>query len=793
VGLVADDGEAEARRDVAIEVTAGVSDTGVDADSGTFDTGPDVADVDADSADTEDVARADTGAEPPPERLEEGCGCGSSGSGRPVGGAAIVAVLLVGLLRRRRRGAIVATTTLVCLLAATGAEAQVLTRGLSIGQMGTGQEVAGVGDVDGDGFDDVLIYDGSAGEIALHRGSGSGAEATPTQTIALGSSHSSEIVLAGAGDVDGDGHADVLVGDPAIDAGQGNPTGGRVDLYYGSPTGLETPAGWTISEADSNLGLSVAGAGDLNGDGFADVVVGNPDADSCAGSGAAGGASHAYVFFGSASGLAQNSGWSTDDQSATATCLGASVAGAGDVDGDGYDDLLVGAPGYPNASKPDGRVFLYRGSASGLPTGPNWASTQPGAVGDSRYGMQVAGAGDIDGDGFADVLVAGEADFGNGLEGRFFVFGGSASGLAERPGWQRSIAAADSDAGDFAGAGDVDGDGMGDLLVWTDNDSIAMYQGSGAGVVEPAAWRLSRAGIGYGESVDGAGDVDGDGHADLVVGTEGRGAFVFRGGPNPAPSAKMKSLTIEAGQSKAVALSADDMHGDPLTYAIEAEPQHGTLSMLDADRGEVTYAADPDYEGADGFDFRVEDPFGGSDTATVSVTINVPNDPPRFVAPTPEQQVQAYAGRRLSFGVAADDPDGDPVTLSARNLPDGATFEAESGEFVWTPRQAGVTELATFVADDGTETTEREVFIGVDTPPEDVGPEADAEVADTVDAAEPEVADEESGDGGMVDASEPDERPEQTGCSAAGPAAPGYLSWAFWVVALFLARRFADR
>src|SRR5262249_46201564 len=150
----------------------------------------------------------------------------------------------------------------------------------------------------------------------------------------------------------------------------------------------------------ANLGASVAGAGDVNGDGFADVIVGAPFYTT----GQAFQEGAAFVFLGSASGIVHNGNFADADSQLlwdlVGVQLGASVAGAGDVDGDGYADVIVGAPVADTA-------FVFHGSANGIvqngnPTNAD-AQLESDQVGD--FGRGVAGAGDVNGDGFADVIV----------------------------------------------------------------------------------------------------------------------------------------------------------------------------------------------------------------------------------------------------------------------------------------------------------------------------------------------------------------------------------------------------
>ncbi len=180
------------------------------------------------------------------------------------------------------------------------------------------------------------------------------------------------------------------------------------------------------------LGYSVAAAGDVNGDGYDDVIVGARDYDAGEWNEGA-----AFVFLGSASGIADG-----DPGTAAAQLesdqgnakLGSSVAGGGDVNGDGYDDVIVGAEGYNAGESDEGAAFVFLGSASGIADGdPGTAaaqleSDQRGA----KLGSSVAGARDVNGDGYDDVIVgARDYDAGESNEGAAFVFLGSASGIAD--------------------------------------------------------------------------------------------------------------------------------------------------------------------------------------------------------------------------------------------------------------------------------------------------------------------------------------------------------------------------
>ncbi len=406
-----------------------------------------------------------------------------------------------------------------------------------------GTSVAAAGDVNGNGYSDVIIgaygYDNGEtdeGIAFVYHGGPSGLSlianttAEPNQANAQGGRSVSD-----AGDVNGDGYSDVIVGANRYDNGQENE--GVAFVYHGSASGLPITANWVGEEdlAGIHFGSSVSSAGDVNGDGYSDVIIGAPSyASGQQGEGVA------FVYHGSASGLSPRADWSAEPDYPDAH-FGWSVSNAGDVNGDGYSDVIIGAYGYDNMQENEGRAYVYHGSASGVTPTADWIEESD--QDEASYGYSVSTAGDVNGDGFSDIIVGANGyDNGEDNEGRAYVYHGSASGVETIPSWigepnQENAAFGHS----VSTAGDVNGDGYSDVIIGAVLlDSAYVYHGSTSGLDTISAWVAGSDQVNtfFGGCVSSAGDVNGDGYSDVIVGAprynavvyqEGR-AFVYDGG-----------------------------------------------------------------------------------------------------------------------------------------------------------------------------------------------------------------------------------------------------------------------
>ncbi|HYE60017.1 MAG TPA: fibronectin type III domain-containing protein [Candidatus Kapabacteria bacterium] len=395
----------------------------------------------------------------------------------------------------------------------------------------TQMDMAGVGDVNNDGYDDFLIsvegHSSIRGKVYLILGKASGwamdtglasADASYTGEVAVDRAGSA---IGAAGDVNGDNYDDFIIG--AYGNDEGGDSAGQVYLILGKASGWTTNVSLSNADAsyvgnvvDGGLGGSISGVGDVNNDGYDDFVMGarliSSPTITWGGK--------VYVIFGKASGWAMDTSVSAANASyigeASLAFAGSAVAPTGDVNNDGYDDFLIGAEGGSEVYSDAGEVYLILGKSSG------WAASTSLSTADASWRGEAAGDelgdvrsigravfdgdtfhSDFNGDGYDDIFIGSPYNDDRttvSSSGQAYVFFGTSTGW----GTNRNVGTASSSfwgEGDsnFAGyslasAGDINNDGADDLIIGAyGNDDAATDAGQAYIVLSPGSSNIAPA------------------------------------------------------------------------------------------------------------------------------------------------------------------------------------------------------------------------------------------------------------------------------------------------------------
>ncbi|MDZ7331997.1 MAG: PKD domain-containing protein [candidate division KSB1 bacterium] len=362
-----------------------------------------------------------------------------------------------------------------------------------------GWDVAFVGDVNQDGYEDVLIGAPQNSKGGLRAGAaylifGSAEMPMPLTSITkanvtfLGSKARDEagMKVSGVGDVNGDGISDFIIAAPMENGGTG-----KIYLFFGKKEGWTSliqldhaDVVFSGEKLDDNAGLSVAGTGDVNGDGIGDILIGAPRSDSNGSD-----AGRAYLVFGKKSSWARTIGLAQADiifdSEAPLDLFGWSVSGIGDVNGDGLADFAIGAPNHDERDKKDaGKVYVFFGrpDLGGRIPSSMANATFTGFSPNDMLGKNVSNGGDINGDGLGDFAVTAPL---RDSSGKIYLVLGRSSSWAENMVLEGTAASflgekVNDNAGVSIVLAELNGDEFADILVGA---SLNSQNGDQAGKV----------------------------------------------------------------------------------------------------------------------------------------------------------------------------------------------------------------------------------------------------------------------------------------------------------------------
>jgi len=615
--------------------------------------------------------------------------------------------------------------------------------------------VSSAGDVNGDGYDDILVgipgadavsRNGAevitlqrAGIVQLYLGNEDGLTENPVWTY-MGNEKDGSFgsALSSIGDLNGDGFDDVIVGACREDST------GRVYLFLGSEKGLSPLHAQILKGEQSNawFGWDAVGVGDINKDGYPDIVVSAPyySSDTFSRRGAV------YAYYGNGEGFDKEGQYINVPEDLISGYFGWNLDSSGDVNADGYNDFLALAGTSSEGEDLMGQAFLYLGSPKGVSSlivqFPKGVARSAGFK-DIPGGL--SGGADFNDDGYDDIILGDWAGYdfktkgtvsiylGNSLdfpspiigfaevEHSFMKFGnitltasvpnlegtmsfGTNSGQIEAlpvgeddefmtdEETSRIIYITellsndwDPDLGDSVSFVSVDVTGLRGILTDYENGSF-IYNPNGQ--------------FEY-----------------LATGVEGTDQFAYtvidsKGGTNTAvvtlriigvndiPVATNDFYTMDEDTTlnvpaQGILFNDMDIDGDILNSFLVSGPNNGTL-YLNSD-GSFTYAPNPDFYGDDQFIYKASDGQIDSDIATVYLKINPINDAP-ILDEVGNRELKV--GEELTIELSASDVDNEILTFSISELPEGSTFDSETGIFNWTPKSSGIYEITFGVTDD---------------------------------------------------------------------------------------------
>lgn len=406
-------------------------------------------------------------------------------------------------------------------------------------------------------------------------------------------------------DFNGDGYSDVAIGATETDTSSGT-NGGRVSIHYGgSPMDTFVDVFVDGPEADDSYGYAISG-GDLNADGYCDLIVGayrkNVGANADAGS--------VYIYHGPVVTLSAANVVLTGE--AASDYFGASVACAGDVNADGYADVLVGAYQNDTGGTNNGKAYLYYGGAP-MNTGADKTIAAPSG---GWFGRSVAAAGDVNNDSYCDLLIGAEYA---GTTGMSYVYLGAVNmdtvADVSLTGEAGGMTVNGLFGNSCAGVGDVNGDGYGDVAVgaWALDIGInpqcgkayVFYGGPSMNSAADVVMAAQAGGDHFGICVSGAGDVNRDGYADVIIGardwdidqSSGRDAgraYIYMGSAAMDNSADVVLTALAGGDQFGEFLSgAGDVNADGYADVAVGAAWRDNSTIVNCGEGYVFFGGSP--------------------------------------------------------------------------------------------------------------------------------------------------------------------------------------------------------
>ena len=581
-----------------------------------------------------------------------------------------------------------------------------------------GTSVAFAGDVNGDGYDDILIATyidddaaSDAGQVYLVFGNSTAGiddmDISNANASFLGTTGGDKAGygITGAGDVNGDGYDDFLISTPR--------SRGTTYLFFGKSSGwsMDTSlynanASFIGESTQYDSGEAIDGVGDVNGDGYDDFLIGAPR--DVVGGNLAG---QTYLILG------RSSGWSMNDSLSNANASfigeeatdhsGNSLAGAGDLNGDGYDDFVIGAPNNDQNGGEAGKIYIIYGMASGWVNDLDLSYANASFVGHawSYQSKVLSRAGDVNGDGYDDILIGSNTD----LNGRaFLVFGGTYLGHNVSL-YNANASFVAAGHGDYfsralSGGADLNGDGYDDIMIsspsrntnkgttyivygkssgWSMNLSI-----SNADVEIDGEVNYDEAGV----SIAMGGDVNGDGRPDILIssirndegGTDAGQVYLVLNEPNYPPSIiTTDDTSANEDELYSVHYQATDIESAPgkLTWDWETDADWMTFNKTSR---YLNGTPTNDDVGSYWVNLTVIDEHNGMDWTNFTLTVNNVNDPPEIltteVSSTDEDELYSvlYLGNDI-------DPTDDVFTWKLHSNADWLSLDNASGYLNGTP------------------------------------------------------------------------------------------------------------